>query len=126
MSETRSRISSGPSRFMGGALIAANRTAPSLFTLSFSQTIESFWLLSSMGLDIWWFSLSGRFCRHGECGRVLPDEFLHAQWPLPRLHQHLIRPPVEPSRGLQIGHRRGMVHDVNRPAALDQRVPPRR
>src|ERR1043166_1536463 len=52
MSETRSRMSSGPSRFMGGALIAANRTAPSLLTLSFSKTRESFWLLTSIGLDI--------------------------------------------------------------------------
>src|SRR6185503_13484294 len=52
MSETRSRMSSGPSRFMGGALIAANRTPPSLVTLSFSKTKETFWLLSSIGFTI--------------------------------------------------------------------------
>ncbi len=27
---------------------------------------------------------SGRFCRRGECRRILPDELLHAQRPLPR------------------------------------------
>ena len=27
---------------------------------------------------------SGLFCRRGECRRILPDELLHAQRPLPR------------------------------------------
>jgi hypothetical protein len=27
---------------------------------------------------------SGHFCRRGECRRILPDELLHAQRPLPR------------------------------------------
>src|ERR1044071_495648 len=40
MRETRSRTSSGPSRFMGGAAISANSTAPSLRTLSVSKTME--------------------------------------------------------------------------------------
>src|SRR5256885_7033849 len=41
MRETRSRTSSGPSRFMGGAAISANRTAPSLRTVSVSKTTVS-------------------------------------------------------------------------------------
>src|ERR1041385_1104096 len=81
MSETRSRISSGPSRFIGGASITANRTALSLVTLSFSKTIESFWLVLSIVLDMWMFSLSGGFCRLRKCCRILPNELLHAQWP---------------------------------------------
>src|SRR5215470_5018091 len=40
MRETRSRTSSGPRRFMGGAAISANRTAPSLRTVSVSKTME--------------------------------------------------------------------------------------
>src|SRR5258707_13254798 len=38
MRETRSRTSSGPRRFMGGAAISANRTAPSWRTLSVAMT----------------------------------------------------------------------------------------
>src|SRR5262245_42260214 len=38
MSETRSRTSSGPRRFMGGAVISANRTGPSSRTLSVSKS----------------------------------------------------------------------------------------
>src|SRR6267142_142479 len=41
MRDTRSRTSSGPRRFMGGAAISANRTAPSLRTVSVSKTIGS-------------------------------------------------------------------------------------
>src|SRR5262245_5273737 len=40
MSETRSRTSSGPKRFMGGTAISTNRTGPSLLTLSVSKTIH--------------------------------------------------------------------------------------
>src|SRR5499427_10099143 len=40
MRETRSRTNSGPRRFMGGAAISANRTAPSLRTVSVSKTME--------------------------------------------------------------------------------------
>src|SRR5215467_13695353 len=40
MRETRSRTSSGPRRFMGGAAISVNRTAPSLRTVSVSKTME--------------------------------------------------------------------------------------
>src|SRR6185436_5227525 len=102
MSETRSRMSSGPSRFMGGALIAANKTAPSRVTLSFSKTIESFWLLSSIGLGILLVLLSGRLCRRGECCRILPDDFAHAQWLLPGQGEHVVCQPVVTSRTVQI------------------------
>src|SRR4029077_1850645 len=37
MRETRSRTNSGPRRFIGGAAISANSTAPSLCTLSVSN-----------------------------------------------------------------------------------------
>src|SRR5690349_5252442 len=124
MSETRSRMSSGPSRFMGGALIAANRTAPSLVTLSFSKTRESSWLLSSIGLDICLFSLSGRFCRRGECCRILPDYFAHAQWLLSRQGEHVACQPVVTSGTVQIGHRREMVDQISRETSLDQPVSP--
>src|ERR1043166_10322232 len=39
MSETRARTSAGPRRFMGGAAISANRTAPSWLALSVSNAI---------------------------------------------------------------------------------------
>src|SRR5215470_7757707 len=51
MSELRSRVSSGPSRFIGGAEISTKRTCPSLLTFSFSKTMKSFWLLSSIGFN---------------------------------------------------------------------------
>src|SRR5580692_10169629 len=40
MRSTRSRTSSGPRRFMGGAAISANRTAPSWRTLSAAMTLS--------------------------------------------------------------------------------------
>src|SRR5580693_3626616 len=40
MRSTRSRTSSGPRRFMGGAAISANRTAPSWHTLSAAMTLS--------------------------------------------------------------------------------------
>src|SRR4051812_2551172 len=53
MSETRSRMSSGPSRFMGGALIVANRTAPSRRTISFSKTNEPAGVSLLIAVDIY-------------------------------------------------------------------------
>src|SRR5262245_8499983 len=50
MRETKSRTSSGPRRFMGGAAISANRTAPSLLTLRVSKAIcESPWFDGWLG-----------------------------------------------------------------------------
>src|SRR5262249_50645482 len=45
MRVTRSRTSAGPRRFIGGAAISANRTAPSLRTLSVSKSIAISFLL---------------------------------------------------------------------------------
>ena len=57
---------------------------------------------------------SGLFCGRGECRRILPDELLHAQRPLPRQREHVVRHPVIASRAVQIGHRREVVYQVNR------------
>jgi hypothetical protein len=63
-------------------------------------------------------SHSGRFGRIGECRRILPDEFLHAERLLPRQCAHVVRRPVEAPRAMQIAQRRQVVHQVNRPAPL--------
>jgi hypothetical protein len=44
---------------------------------------------------------------------------------LPRQCEHVLRHPIEAPRAMQIGHRRQAVHQVNRPAPLEQLVPPR-
>src|SRR5580704_14752931 len=41
MSDTRSRTSSGPRRFIGGAVMSANRTAPSRCTSSVSNSKDT-------------------------------------------------------------------------------------
>src|ERR1700687_5058030 len=66
-----------------------------------------------------------RFCRRGECRRILSDKLLHTQRPLPCQFAHVVRHPVEAPRTVQIGHRREVVHDVNRQAPLEQLGPPR-
>src|SRR5580700_5518243 len=58
------------------------------------------------------------FCRRGKCRRILSDKLLHAQRPLPREREHVVRQPVEAPRAMQIAHRRQVVHQVNRPAPL--------
>jgi len=35
------------------------------------------------------------FCRRGKCRRILSDKLLHAQRPLPRQREHVVRHPVE-------------------------------
>src|SRR6476469_6888693 len=67
---------------------------------------------------------SGCFCRWGECRRIFPDELLHTQWLLPRQCAHVVRRPVEAPRAMQIAQRREVVHHVNRPAPIEQGVPP--
>src|SRR5258708_3118301 len=64
-------------------------------------------------------------CGCGESLRISPDELANPQRRLPRQLEHLVRPPVVPSREMQIGHRRQMVPQMNRLAALEQSFPPR-
>src|SRR6202021_4255480 len=49
MSETRSRTSSGPSRFIGGAAISANRTPDSWLMASVSSVAARLSVASGMG-----------------------------------------------------------------------------
>jgi len=48
---------------------------------------------------------------------------LHAQRSLPCQREHVVGYPIEAYRAMQIGHRREVVHEVNRQATLEQSVP---
>jgi hypothetical protein len=65
------------------------------------------------------------FCRCGECRCILPHKLLHTYRPLPREREHVVRQPVETPRAMQIAHGRQVVYQVNRPAPLEQLLPPR-
>jgi hypothetical protein len=80
---TRSRTNSGPSRFMGSAAMSANRTAPSLCTVSVVKTSRAILsddlvvLIGKLSLVQSWLSSSGGYsCRavlSNVTGNVLCD-----------------------------------------------------
>src|SRR5580704_11294615 len=86
MRETRSRTSSGPRRFIGGAAISVNRTAPSLLTFSVSKTIEISYVMCSAR-----FERAARTVSASIFGRSPPSDLSNRHGGRAASHQKKVR-----------------------------------
>src|SRR5499426_4170129 len=87
MRETRSRTSSGPRRFMGGAAIATNRTAASWLALSVSKSIRR---ISLVRCSAW---PSRRSEVHGNGPKSIPSTGNDPGWVEPSVRRAVIGEP---------------------------------